>query len=92
MFFLSKTLKRKITPEIIKKLEVVIDKTMTYWRNLRLSTKTVKLHGIKDYVLDQIEKYNGIGFFIEDFIEQAHQFGMLDEKNCKYDRQSKIIV
>ena len=26
------------------------------------------------------KKYNGIGWFIEDFIEQAHQFGMLDEK------------
>ena len=30
--------------------------------------------------MDQIKKYNGIGCFIEDFIEQAHQFGMLDEK------------
>ena len=30
--------------------------------------------------MDQIIKYNGIGCFIEDFIEQAHQFGMLDEK------------
>ena len=26
------------------------------------------------------KKYNGIGCFIEDFIEQVHQFGMLDEK------------
>ena len=40
----------------------------------------VKNHGIEDHLLDQIKKYNGIGWFIEDFIEQAHQFGMLDEK------------
>ena len=30
--------------------------------------------------MDQIKKYNGIGCFIEDFIEQVHQFGMLDER------------
>ena len=27
-----------------------------------------------------MRKVNGIGCFIEDFIEQAHQFGMKDEK------------
>ena len=53
---------------------------MTCWRNLRLSTKMVKIHGIEDHLLDQIKDYGGIGDFIEDFIEQAHQFGMLDEK------------
>ena len=43
----------------------------------------VKIHEIEDYLLNQIKKYNGTGCFIEDFIEQAHQFGMLDEKkNC----------
>ena len=40
----------------------------------------VKIHEIEDYLLNQIKKYNGTGCFIEDFIEQAHQFGMLDEK------------
>ena len=29
---------------------------------------------------EQIEKFNGIGCFVKDFIEQAHQFGMLDIK------------
>ena len=53
---------------------------MICWRNLRLSTKMVKNHEIEDYLLDQIKKHNGIGCFIEDFIEQAHQFGILDEK------------
>ena len=28
----------------------------------------------------KLKNYNGIGYFIEDFIEQEHQFGMLDEK------------
>ena len=29
----------------------------------------------------KIEKFDGIGCFIEDFIEQVHQSGMLNEKN-----------
>ena len=53
---------------------------MLCWINLRLSTKMVKIHGIEDHVLDQIKKYNGIGCFIEDFIKQSHQFGILDEE------------
>ena len=79
LFSLSRTLTGKITSEIIDKLEIIIDKTMLCWRNLRVSTKMVKIHGIEDHLLDQI-KHNGIGCFIEDFIEQAHQFGILDEK------------
>jgi hypothetical protein len=27
-----------------------------------------------------MERWNGIGDFLEDFIEQAHQFGMREEK------------
>ena len=49
----------------------------------------VKIHGIEDHFLDQIKKYNGIGCFIEDFIEQAHQFGMLDEKRIANMRDRK---
>ena len=82
LFSLSRILTGNITSEIIDKLEIVINKTMLCWINLKLSIKMVKNHGIEDHLLDQI-KHNGIGCFIEDFIEQAHQFGMLDEKkNC----------
>ena len=42
--------------------------------------KMIKIHGVEDYFFDQMKKFNGIGCFIEDFIEQAHQFGALDEK------------
>ena len=79
-FFLSRTLTGEITPEINENLEIVIDKSITCWRNLRLSTKIVKIHRIKDHLLNQIKKYNGIGCFIECFIEHTYQFGMLDEK------------
>ena len=38
------------------------------------------MHGIEYHLLDQIIKYNRFGCFIEDFIEQAHQYGMLEER------------
>ena len=40
----------------------------------------IKIRVIEGHLFDQIKKNNGIGCFIEDFIEQAHQFGVLDEK------------
>ena len=43
---LSRTLTGNITTEIIDKLEIVIDKIMLCWKNLRLSTKMVNINGI----------------------------------------------
>ena len=37
------------------------------------------IHGIGDHLVKQIS-FKGIGCFIEDFIEQAHQFGNIDER------------
>ena len=65
---------------MINKLEIIIKKTLLCWRNVRLSTQMVNIHGIEDYLLNKIKQYNGIGFFITDFIEQVHQFGMIYEK------------
>ena len=54
---------------------------MLCWRHLRFSSKMPpKTHGIKDHLLDQIIKYNEMGYFIEGFIEQAHQYVMLGER------------
>ena len=92
VIFIIKNFNRNITAEIIDKLEIVIDKTMLCWRNLRLSTKMVKIHGIEDHLLDQIIKYNGIGCFIEDFIEQAHQFGKIDEKRTANMRDREEVA
>jgi hypothetical protein len=35
-----------------------------------------KIHGLEDHLIPMMERWNGIGDFLEDFIEQAHQFGM----------------
>ena len=56
LFSLSKTLTGTMTSEIIDNLEIVIEKTMLCWRNLRLSTEMVKICGIEDHLLDQIKK------------------------------------
>ena len=79
LFSLSRTVCGKMSNEIIDKLEIVIKNTLSCWRNLRLSTKMVKINGIEDYLLNHIKKYNGIGCYIEEFIEQDHQFGIIDE-------------
>lgn len=60
-----------------KKLEILIEKTPSCWRNLRLSTKMVKIYGIEDHSLDQMIEYSGIEYFIEDFIEQTRQFEII---------------
>ena len=54
--------------------------------------KMLKLHGVEDHLFNQIEKSNGIGCFIEDFIEQVHQFGMLDEKRTSKIKDRKKIL
>ena len=55
-------------------LNEIITLCMLKWRNLRLSMKMIKKHGVEDHLFDQIKKNNGIGCSIEDSIEQAHQF------------------
>ena len=80
LFSLSRTTCGSLTNDIIDKLKIIIKKVMICWRNLRFSSKMPKIHGIEDHLLDQIIKYGGIGCFIEDFIEQAHQYGMLEER------------
>ena len=62
------------------------------WRNLRMSMQIIKIHVVEAHLFDQIKYFNGIGCFIEDFIEQAHQFGNLDESRTgKIERQRKSL-
>ena len=54
-----------------------------------MSMQMIKIHGFEDHLLDQIKYYNRIGCFIEDFIEQAHQFKNLDENRTGKFRYSE---
>ena len=73
LFSLSRTLTGKITSDIIDKLEIVIEKKMLCWNNLRLSTKMVKIHGIEYHLLKLVAS-------LKIDIKQAHQSGILYEK------------
>jgi hypothetical protein len=42
----------------------------------------VPIHGLPDHLIASVEQCNGIGDFLEDFIEQAHQFGIEEEKQA----------
>jgi hypothetical protein len=53
---------------------------MLKWRDLGLPMKMPKIHTWEDHLIASMEQWNGTGDFLEDFIEQAHQFGMKEEK------------
>ena len=79
LFSLARTKSGEANDDIFKETEKYVKAVMIKWRDLLLSNDMLKIHGIEDHLVPQMKKFNGIGCFIEDFIEQAHQFGMLDE-------------
>merc|ERR1712032_1583740 len=50
------------------------------WRDLHLSFKGPKIHAVEDHLVPLMTKLNGIGCFLEDFVEKEHQTGKLEEK------------
>ena len=62
---------------------------MIKWKNLRISMQMIQIHGVDNHLFDQIKHSNGIGCFIEDFIEQVHQFKNLDESKTGKVRDSE---
>jgi hypothetical protein len=78
---------------------VILDKTrrclhvmMLKWRDLWLLMKMPKIHALEDHLIATMEQWNGIGNFLEDFIEQAHQFGMKEEKRTANTRDSVTVA
>ena len=92
LFSLARTPSGQASEGICEKTEKTVQAVMVKWRELRLSTNMLKIHGIEDHLVNQMRKFNGIGCFIEDFIEQAHQFGMKDEKRTANMRQKKGCI
>ena len=74
LFYSLFSISRKPCEEIdCKKIKDLKEPTSLYlikWSNLQLSTKIIKIHGVEDYSFEQIEKFNRIGCFVEDFIER----------------------
>jgi hypothetical protein len=84
LFSMARTPPGVLTEAILDETRRCLRVTMMKWRDLRLSTKMPKIHGLEDHFIPMLERWNGIGDFLEDFledfIEQAHQFGMKEEK------------
>ena len=71
LFSISRTPCGEIDHKKLNDLKEVISFCLRKWRNLRLSMKMIKIHGVEDHFF-LIEKSKGIDCFIEDVIEQAH--------------------
>jgi hypothetical protein len=56
---------------------------MKLWSNVELIFEAPKLHAIEDHLCDQMQKLNGIGDLGEDWVEQAHQVGIRDERRSR---------
>ena len=80
LFSISRTPCGEMDDAKLINLNEIITLCMLKWKNIRLSMKMIKIHGVEDHLFNQIKKINGTGCFIEDFIEQTHQFGAIDDK------------
>ena len=62
LFFIARTPCGEMNDaKLKKKLQEIITLCMLKWRNIRLSMKMIKIHGVEDHLFDQIKKINGIG-------------------------------
>ena len=68
-----------VTESDVGAARVHAKKGLHWWRLLDISV-TVKAHLLESHSIDQMEFWKGVGDFMEDFIEQAHQWGDHDER------------
>ena len=57
-----------------------------------MSMKMPKVHAIEDHLLWQMSLFAGIGDFIEDFIEQAHQIGRTEDNRTRNMRDRRLAA
>ena len=91
VFSLGRTRCGELTDEMIELTRRMVMSVLDMWRYLRLSMKGPKIHGLEDHLLEQMIVYGGIGDFCEDFVEQAHQYGVKEELRTRGLRRSKAF-
>jgi len=89
LFSVARTKSGEADDTICDKAQKYVSAIMVKWRDLGLSMDMLKIHGLEDHLVPQMRLFKGIGCFIEDFIEQAHQFGMKEEKRTANMRDRK---
>ena len=80
LFSLARTPSGEVNNNILNKTETFIKFVVKNWRELGLSFKGPKIHAVKDHLLSLMKNWNGIGCFLEDFVEKEHQTGKLEDK------------
>jgi hypothetical protein len=73
----------KLTDEDVELTRRMVGGVMKLWRYLRLSMKGPKIHRLEDHLMKHMIRWNGIGDFLEDFVEQAHQYGVKEENRTR---------
>ena len=80
MFSLARTPSGEVDDIILNNTENCIKCVVKIWRELGLSFKGPKIHAVEDHLLSLMKRWNGIGCFLEDFVEKEHQTGKLEDK------------
>jgi hypothetical protein len=65
---------------------------MKFWREMELSMEAPKVHAVQDHLCDQLIQYQGIGDLMEDFVEQAHQDGILDDRRTRSIKDKTVVA
>ena len=71
--------KHAVNENKIIELSEYVTVSLVKWRDLQISMGP-KMHAIEDHAVKQVQEFEGIGELTEDYIEQAHQTGMKDER------------
>jgi hypothetical protein len=69
-----------------------IKAVMLKWQDLGMSMKRPKIPAVEDHLLWQMALYAGIGDFVEEFIEQAHQIGRTEDIRTRNMRDRRLAV
>ena len=80
LFVLEQTPSSDANKSVIKTTKKSVKSVLTKWRDLHLLLKGPKVHAVEDHLVYLMIIGNGIGCFLEDFIEQSHQTRKLEEK------------
>jgi hypothetical protein len=91
IYSLARTKCGQLDDDKVALIKRMISAALHLWRCLRLSMRGPKVHGLEDHLVDQMVRYNGIGDFCEDFVEQAHQIGVRDELRTRNLTRSKAF-
>ena len=93
LFTLARTPSGDADESVIKTTRICVKAVLLKWRDLHLSFLGPKIHAVEDHLIYLMMLWNGIGCFLEDFVEQSHQTGKLEEKRTGHmgDRQQAAI-